>query len=163
MQHALVRFNDGTYTEFLVRDQHLHAYLRYAVTENLLNNTEYPSELIWMLNNTYAHWVLILSGTDALLITYNANGDTLAHGKTDNIVDWVRDVTTRAPSNPVEPANSEILTGVFDALSISTLLHYLYAFNCVPQLSSYEELHPVQTDNGTVYWCCFLPTAGFSS
>ena len=161
MQHALVHYNDGTYTEFLVRGQNLHAVIRYAFTERLLDNTEYPPELIQLLNNAYEHWVLILSETDALLITYSANGGTLAHGKTDNIVDWVRDVTTRAPSNPVENVNPEILTVIYVVLSIRILLNYLYDFNCMPQLSGYEVLHPVQTDNGVLYWCCFLPPEYF--
>lgn len=157
MQRALVHFSGGTYDEFVVRDQHLRCFIRRANTADLLKNTEYSPELIRTLHSKYASWVLILTDTDALLVGYSVNGGALAHGKTDNIVDWVRDVTTRAPSNPIENVNPEILTVIYVVLSIRILLNYLYDFNCMPQLSGYEVLHPVQTDNGVLYWCCFLP------
>lgn len=156
-----MHLSDGTYTEFIARGSYQYDINQYASLRNLCDNTEYSSGLIQSLNATYTHWVLIFSEEGALLVGYNVNGCTLAHGKTDNIVDWVRDVTTRAPSNPVEIVNPEILTVIYVVLSIRILLNYLYDFNCMPQLSGYEVLHPVQTDNGVLYWCCFLPPEYF--
>lgn len=68
MQRALVRFDDDSYAEFVARDQHSYRYIWYDHSSSLLDNTEYSPELIRLLNNNYAHWVLILSEEDALLV-----------------------------------------------------------------------------------------------
>ena len=156
MQRALVHFSDGTYAEFVVRDQHLRCFIRHANTANLLKNTEYSPELIQTLHSKYASWVLILNEPGALLVGYNVNGCTLVYGEIATIVDWVRDVTIRAPHGPVEPIDCKTVDNLFEDPSVGSLLNYLYDFNCMPQLSGYEELHLNQTNNGTFYWRCLL-------
>lgn len=157
MQRALVRFNDGTYTEVIALGQHEYDFAQYELTTDLLNNTEYPPELIQTLNNNYAHWVLIISEegaeTDALLVAYNADAYILALGDFINIVDWVRDATNWGPFNPA-PATCWCATLAY-LFDVSSLLDYLYDLNC---LVGCEKLCLVQADNGVEYWGCFLPT-----
>ena len=154
MQRALVHHNDGTYTEFVAHGHHKYDSTRYAFTTDLCANTEYPPELIQVLNNIYAHWVLIFSEEGALLVTYNANVSILAFGETANIIDWARDVTNKAPSNLAQPAYCARLAYLF---YVSPFLDYLHGCNFIPQLLGYEVLRPVQTTNGTPYWCRILP------
>ena len=156
MQRALVHFSGGNYDEFVVRDQHLRCFIRRAHTADLLKNTEYSPELIRTLHSKYASWVLILTDTDALLVVYNDNGCTLVYGEISTIVDWVRDVTIRAPHGPVESGDCKTVGNLFEDPSVGPLLNYLYDFNYMPQLSGYEELHLNQTNNGTFYWRCLL-------
>ena len=162
MQHALVHLPDGTYTEFIARGSYQYDINQYASLRNLCDNTEYSSGLIQSLNATYTHWVLILSEEGALLVGYNVNGCTLVSGEIATIVDWVRDVTIRAPHGPVEPIDCKTVGNLFEDPSVGPLLNYLYDFNYMPQLSGYEEVHLNQTNNGTQYWCLFLPYPGFS-
>lgn len=157
MQRALVRFNDGTYTEFIARGSYQYDINRYASLCNLFDNTEYYPGLIQTLNNTYTRWVLILNEPGALLVGYNVNGCTLVYGDFATITDWVRDVTIRAPHGPVEPIDCKTVDNLFEDPSVGPLLNYLYDFNYMPQLSGYEELHLNQTNNGTFYWRCLLP------
>lgn len=155
MQHALVRPSLGTYTEFIAHGSHQYDINLYDTTTDLCANTEYSPELIQLLNNIYAHWVLIFSEEDALLVTYNANVCILAFGEITNIIDWVREVTNRAPSKIAYSPWCATLDYLFD---VTPFLDYLYDCNFIPQLSGCETLHLVQADNETAYWGCFLPT-----
>ena len=157
MQHALVHLADGTYTEFIARGSYQYDINQYASLRNLCDNTEYSSGLIQSLNATYTHWVLIFSEEGALLVGYNVNGCTLVCGEIATIVDWVRDVTIRAPHGPVESGDCKTVDNLFEDPSVGPLLNYLYDLNYIPPLSGYEELHLNQTNNGTFYWRCLLP------
>lgn len=156
MQRALVHHNDGTYTEFVAHGHHKYDSTRYAFTTDLCANTEYPTELIQLLNNFYARWVLILSEEDALLVTYYAgSGCILALGEITDIIDWAREVANRAPSKIAYSPWCGTLAYLFD---VTPFLDYLHGCNFIPQLSGCETLHLVQADNGVEYWGCFLPT-----
>lgn len=157
MQRALVRFDDDSYVEFVARDQHSYRHIWYDHSSSLLDNTECSPELIRLLNNNYAQWVLILRETDALLITYNASiGCILAFGEIAYIIDWVREVANREPSKVAySPYYSYAALAYF--FGVSPLLDQLHNLNCIPKLDGYETLHLAQTGNGTTYWGCFLP------
>lgn len=153
MQHALVHHNNGTYTEFVSYGHHKYDSTRYEFTTDLCVNTEYPPELIQVLNSNYAHWVLILSEEGALLVAYNANVSILAFGETANIIDWVRDVPNRTPFGPARFPHYRRLGSLF---YVSPFLDYLYYRKYMSQLLGYEVMRPVQTTNGTPYWCRIL-------
>ena len=156
MQRALVHLPDGMYTEFIALGSYQYDINRYASLRNLCDNTEYSSGLIQSLNTTYTRWVLILSGEDALLVTYYASsGCILSFGEITDIIDWARDVANRAPSKIAHSPWCATLDYLFD---VSPFLDYLHGCNFIPQLSGCETLHLVQADNGVSYWGCFLPT-----
>ena len=156
MQRALVHHNDGTYTELVSYGYRKYDSTRYESTTDLCVNTEYPPELIQLLNDNYAHWVLILSEEDALLVTYYAgSGCILALGEITDIIDWVSEVANRAPSKIAYSPWCATLAYLFD---VTPFLDYLHGCNFIPQLSGCETLHLVQADNETAYWGCFLPT-----
>lgn len=157
MQHALVHLADGTYTEFVARDAYQYDINQYANTTALCINTPYSLELIQLLNDNYARWVLILSEDeeDALLVTYNATGCILFFGEIIDIIDWAREVANQAPSKIAHSPWCATLAFLFD---VTPFLDYLHGCNFIPQLSGCETLHLVQTDNWVEYWGCFLPT-----
>lgn len=156
MQRALVHLADGTYTEFIARDAYQYDINLYDTTTDLHANTEHPTELIQLLNNFYAHWVLILSEEDALLVTYYAgSGCILTFGEFADIIDWASEVANRAPSKIAYSPWCATLAYLFD---VTPFLDYLHGCNFIPQLSGCETLHLVQADNGVEYWGCFLPT-----
>lgn len=155
MQRALVHHPSGAYTEFAVRDEDQCGINRYDSTTNLYHNTGHSPELVQLLNNNYAHWVLILRETDALLISYCGNNSwVLAYGETVTIIDWVCDVINRAPSSLAQSTVYEYLMYIG---GVWPLLDCLCSFKFIPRLSAYEELYSVQTDNGIPYWGCFFP------
>ena len=156
MQRALVHHSLGTYTDLIARDAYQYDINQYDTTTDLCANTEYPTELIQLLNNFYARWVLILSEEDALLVTYYAgSGCILALGEITDIIDWAREVANRAPSKIAYSPWCGTLAYLFD---VTPFLDYLHGCNFIPQLSGCETLHLVQADNGVEYWGCFLPT-----
>ena len=156
MQHALVHLADGTYTEFIARDAYNYDVKQYDTTTDLHANTPYSPELIQLLNDNYARWVLILSEEDALLVTYYASsGCILALGEITDIIDWASEVANRAPSKIAYSPWCATLGYLFD---VTPFLDYLHGCNFIPQLSGCETLHLVQADNGVEYWGCFLPT-----
>ena len=159
MQRALVRPSLGTYTDLIARDAYQCDINLYDTTTDLCANTEYPTELIQLLNDNYAHWVLILSEEDALLVTYYAgSGCILALGEITDIIDWVSEVANRAPSNIAYSPWCATLGYLFD---VTPFLDYLHGCNFIPQLSGCETLHLVQADNGTQYWAAFFPPRYF--
>ena len=156
MQRALVRHSLGTYTDLIARDAYQYDMKLYDTPTDLYANTGYSPELIQLLNDNYAHWVLILSEEDALLVTYYANsGCILALGEITDIIDWASEVANRAPSEIAYSSWCATLGYLFD---VTPFLDYLHGCNFIPQLSGCETLHLVQADNGVEYWGCFLPT-----
>lgn len=156
MQRALIRRVSGEYVDLIARDAYQYDVKQYDTTTDLHANTPYPPELIQLLNDNYARWVLILSEEDALLVTYYANSDCiLALGEFADIIDWASEVANRAPSNIAYSPWCATLGYLFD---VTPFLDYLHGFTFIPQLSGCETLHLVQADNGVEYWGCFLPT-----
>ena len=155
MQRALVRHSLGTYADLIARDAYQYDINLYDFLTDLHANTPYSPELIQLLNDNYARWVLILSEEDALLVTCNAAGCILALGEITDIIDWASEVANRAPSNIAYSPWCATLGYLFD---VTPFLDYLHGCNFIPQLSGCETLHLVQADNGVGYWGCFLPT-----
>lgn len=156
MQRALVRHSLGTYADLIARDAYQYDINLYDFLTDLHANTPYSPELIQLLNDNYARWVLILSEEDALLIThYASSGCILALGEITDIIDWASEVANRAPSNIAYSPWCATLGYLFD---VTPFLDYLHGCNFIPQLSGCETLHLVQADNGVEYWGCFLPT-----
>ena len=154
MPHALVHLADGTYTEFIARDEYQCDINQYASTDNLHANTGYSPELIQLLNNNYASWGLIFSESFTLLVGYDVNGCTLVYGETVTINDWVRDAINQTPSSLEQSDDYEWLLNIEDT---GPVLLYLYEVNFMPPLFGYKELHRNQTNNGASYWGCFMP------
>ena len=162
--HALVRFPNDTYVEYLFDSTHgVYGNIPYPSTENLLSYGPsgyvedegcillggFSSGEVLPLNANYESWALTVgSDWDCIFYGCNAQGSVLAHGDLASMHTWARNLTVPKSRTRVNWFAQPISFGLLlRASEFSDSLHFLQAEGVFPQLPLDMALTPVVVDD----------------
>lgn len=157
MQRALIRYPNDIYTEYFFTDSTCYDCNTYFSTKELLDNTEYPPDLINLLCDNYSSWVLVVGELGhAVFIGYTIEGSVVAYGNYDTIYDWVWDISQGILA-PTALGYEPVMFGdLLEARSMKQGLSFLQDLGVMPRLPRERVLSPVVTSQGTKYWVLLL-------
>ena len=153
MQRALFRYLDDSYEEYFFSYGSCRGYNTYGSTEELLAHPGYSPDIIKLLCDNYASWVLVIGNSrDVVLYCRAAESGILAYGYFDTISDWVTDIT-RGCTSFLSVSHGPMRIG--DLLrnnSVNTSLAFLQDLGLCLTYPPDEILRPIATDRGSEYW-----------
>ena len=157
MQRAFVRYPNDIYSEYFFTDSTCYDYNTYFATKELLDNTEYPPDIINLLCANYSSWVLVVGELGhAVFLGYTVADSVIAYGNYDTISDWVRDVTQGILA-PTALGHEPVMFGdLLEARSMKQSMSCLQDLRVMPRLPRERVLSPVVTLQGTEYWVLLL-------
>lgn len=153
MQRALVRYPNDIYTEYFFTDMTANTHF---TTKELLDNTEYPPDLINLLCDNYSSWVLVVGELGhAGFLGYAIESSVVAYGNYDTIYDWVWDISQGILA-PTALDHEPVMFGdLLEARSMKQSLSFLQDLGVIPQLSQFPlngGLTPILSPEGAKYW-----------
>lgn len=120
----------------------------YFATKELLDNTEYPPDLINLLCANYSSWVLVIGDLrDAVFYGRAANSGILAYGCFDTIFDWVTDTQGFLSIRHAPMSYGDLLR----SNSVNTSMAFLQDLGIKLRISLDDTLQSIETDQGSEY------------